>query len=63
MVVWGKGKDGKTSETDEKSNALQELPITTKNGRSISTVDDGLDGPAKIVNIPASKSPFSTQGT
>ncbi|XVE55358.1 hypothetical protein DITRI_Ditri03aG0152200 [Diplodiscus trichospermus] len=59
-VVWGKSKDAKNSETEEKSNALQELPITN-NARSIS-VDDGIDGPAKIVNISASKSPFSTQG-
>ncbi|XWS15114.1 hypothetical protein CRYUN_Cryun35bG0066300 [Craigia yunnanensis] len=60
-VVWGKSKDGKYSETDEKSNVLQELPITN-NARSISD-DDGIVGPAKIVNIPASKTPFSTQGT
>ncbi|XWS21612.1 hypothetical protein CRYUN_Cryun30bG0069200 [Craigia yunnanensis] len=60
-VVWGKSKDGKNSETDEKTNALQELPIKN-NARSIN-IDDGIDGPAKIVNIPASKSPFSTQGT
>ncbi|XVF36890.1 hypothetical protein REPUB_Repub19eG0097700 [Reevesia pubescens] len=60
-VVWGKSKEGKNSETDEKSNGLQELPITN-NARSIS-VDDGIDGPAQIVSVPASKSPFSTQGT
>ncbi|XVF64597.1 hypothetical protein PTKIN_Ptkin09bG0181200 [Pterospermum kingtungense] len=54
-VVWGKSKDVKNSETDEKSKAFQELPITN-NATSIS-VDD------KIVKIPASKSPFSTQGT
>ena len=60
-VVWGKSKDGKNAETDEKSNALQELPITY-NARSIS-VDNGIDEPIKIVNIPASKSPFNTQGT
>ncbi|XVE60349.1 hypothetical protein DITRI_Ditri05aG0121900 [Diplodiscus trichospermus] len=60
-VVWGKSKEGKNSEGNEKSNALQELPITN-NARSIS-VDDGIDEPAKIVTIPASKSPFSTQGT
>ncbi|XVE95455.1 hypothetical protein REPUB_Repub02eG0098900 [Reevesia pubescens] len=59
-VVWGKSKDAKYSETDEKNNALQELPITT-NARSTSV--DGIDGPTKIVNIPASKNPFSTQGT
>lgn len=59
-MVWGKSKDAKNSETDEKS-IEQELPITN-NARSI-RVDDGIDGPPKIVNIPAAKSPFSTQGT
>ncbi|GMI78403.1 Usually multiple acids move in and out Transporters 17 [Hibiscus trionum] len=53
-VVWGKSKDGKYSETDEKANALQELPITG-NARSV-TVDDGINGIAKIVTIPASNS-------
>ncbi|XVF39366.1 hypothetical protein PTKIN_Ptkin01aG0029000 [Pterospermum kingtungense] len=56
-VVWGKCKDVKTSETDEKSNGLQELPITNNNTTISSiSVDDGI-------NIPASKSPYSTQGT
>ncbi|KAK8609075.1 hypothetical protein V6N13_025382 [Hibiscus sabdariffa] len=58
-VVWGKSRDGKNSETDEKSNGLQELPVAN-DARSIS-VDDGLDGADKIVNIPDSKSPFRTQ--
>ncbi|KAE8658986.1 WAT1-related protein [Hibiscus syriacus] len=53
-VVWGKRKDVKYSKTDEKGNALQELPIT---------VDDGINGVAKIVTIPASKTQFATQGT
>ncbi|KAL4274044.1 hypothetical protein GQ457_13G021470 [Hibiscus cannabinus] len=51
-VVWGKSKDGKDSETDEKANALQDLPIT---GNAISITDDGINGIAKIVTIPASK--------
>ncbi|KAK8642846.1 hypothetical protein V6N13_012176 [Hibiscus sabdariffa] len=57
-VVWGKAKDGKPSETDEKSNGLQELPITD-NGRSIVAID----GTAKAVDIPASDNTFSTRGT
>ncbi|KAE8725045.1 WAT1-related protein [Hibiscus syriacus] len=61
MVVWGKSKDGKESETNEKSNGLQELPITG-NVRSIS-VEDEMNGIAKIVTIPASKNPFTTRGT
>ncbi|KAK8572345.1 hypothetical protein V6N13_047948 [Hibiscus sabdariffa] len=51
-VVWGKSKDGKDSETDEKANAQQELPIT---GNARSITDDGINGIAKIVTIPASK--------
>ncbi|KAK8580254.1 hypothetical protein V6N13_143371 [Hibiscus sabdariffa] len=49
-VVWGKAKDVKHSETDEKSNGLQELPITDK-ARPIV---------AKGVDIPASD---NTRGT
>ncbi|OMO62673.1 Drug/metabolite transporter [Corchorus capsularis] len=63
-VVWGKAKDGKPSDTkcDEKSSNAQELPITN-NARSIG-VDDGIDGiEAKIVDIPASKTSFTTRGT
>ncbi|KAK8624160.1 hypothetical protein V6N13_065513 [Hibiscus sabdariffa] len=60
-VVWGKSKDGKDSETDEKGNALQELPITG-NGRAI-TVEDEINGIAKIVTDPASRNPFTTRGT
>ncbi|XP_039053850.1 WAT1-related protein At4g08300-like isoform X2 [Hibiscus syriacus] len=43
-VVWGKSKDGKGPETDEK---IKELPITN-NSTSIN-VDDSSDGDAKIV--------------
>ncbi|KAK8492311.1 hypothetical protein V6N13_110024 [Hibiscus sabdariffa] len=57
-VVWGKSKDGKDLETDEKSNALQELPITDK-GRSI-TAEDEINGVAKIVTVPDSKNSTST---
>ncbi|PPD70644.1 hypothetical protein GOBAR_DD32481 [Gossypium barbadense] len=57
-VVWGKSKDVKTPELEEKSNGLQELPITD-NGRSMNVVD----GAAKAVNIPDSKNTFSTRGT
>ncbi|KAK8476603.1 hypothetical protein V6N11_057790 [Hibiscus sabdariffa] len=60
-VIWGKSKDGKDSETDEKGNALQELPITS-NARAI-TVNDGIDGTDKFVTIPASKTSFTTLGT
>ncbi|XP_016707186.2 WAT1-related protein At1g21890 [Gossypium hirsutum] len=55
-VVWGKSKDGKNTETDEKSNGLQELPLTN-NDKAIS-VDVGIRGADKIVNIPTSKNPF-----
>ncbi|KHG13292.1 Auxin-induced 5NG4 [Gossypium arboreum] len=55
-VVWGKRKDGKNTETDEKSNGLQELPVTD-NAKAIS-IDVGIDGADKIVNIPTSKNPF-----
>ncbi|KAK8552268.1 hypothetical protein V6N12_040874 [Hibiscus sabdariffa] len=57
-VVWGKAKDEKPSETDEKSNGLQELPITD-NARSIVAID----GTAKAVDVPASDNTFSTRGT
>ncbi|KAK8704322.1 hypothetical protein V6N13_047949 [Hibiscus sabdariffa] len=60
-VIWGKSKDGKDSETDEKSNALQELPITS-NARAI-TAADAIDGTDKFVTIPASKISFTTRGT
>ncbi|KAK8600826.1 hypothetical protein V6N13_059428 [Hibiscus sabdariffa] len=53
-VVWGKSKDGKGPETDEK---IKELPITN-NATSIN-----VDGAANIVTIPASNNPFSTRGT
>ncbi|TYH31997.1 hypothetical protein ES288_A01G216300v1 [Gossypium darwinii] len=55
-VVWGKSKDGKNIETDEKSNGLQELAVTN-NAKAIS-VDVGIGGADKIVNIPTSKNPF-----
>ncbi|KAH1122948.1 hypothetical protein J1N35_006108 [Gossypium stocksii] len=55
-VVWGKSKDGKNTETDEKNNGLQELPVTN-NAKAIS-VDVGIDVADKIVNIPTSKNPF-----
>ncbi|MFQ6639803.1 hypothetical protein Gotur_016810 [Gossypium turneri] len=57
-VVWGKSKDVKTPELEEKSNGLQELPITD-NGRSMNDVD----GAANAVNIPDLKNTFSTRGT
>ncbi|GMI82911.1 Usually multiple acids move in and out Transporters 17 [Hibiscus trionum] len=57
-VVWGKAKDGKQSETDEKSNGMQELPITDK-ARPIVAID----GTAKGADIPAPNNSFSTQGT
>ncbi|MBA0746032.1 hypothetical protein Gogos_008580 [Gossypium gossypioides] len=57
-VVWGKSKDVKTPELEEKSNGLQELPITD-NGRSMNVVD----GAANAVNIPDSKNTYSTRGT
>ncbi|GMI78404.1 Usually multiple acids move in and out Transporters 17 [Hibiscus trionum] len=60
-VIWGKSKDGKHSETAEKSNALQELPITS-NARAI-TIDDRINGTDNFVTIPASKIPFTTRGT
>ncbi|KAK8572347.1 hypothetical protein V6N13_047951 [Hibiscus sabdariffa] len=53
-VVWGKSKDRENSGKEEKSNALQELPIT---------VDDVSSGIAKTVAVPTSKTPFATQGT
>ncbi|MFQ6623003.1 hypothetical protein Gotur_001661 [Gossypium turneri] len=55
-VVWGKSKDGKNTETDDKSNGLQELPV--KNNAKAIGVDVGIDGSDKIVNIPTSKNPF-----
>ncbi|MBA0642807.1 hypothetical protein Goklo_027148 [Gossypium klotzschianum] len=55
-VVWGKSKDGKNTETDDKSNGLQELPV--KNNAKAISVDVGIDGSDKIVNIPTSKNPF-----
>ncbi|KAE8674545.1 WAT1-related protein [Hibiscus syriacus] len=60
-VVWGKSKDGKDTETDEK---IKELPITNSI-TSISVDDSRLssEGDAKIVTIPASKSSFGTRGT
>ncbi|KAA3476751.1 WAT1-related protein [Gossypium australe] len=60
-VVWGKSKDGKNLESDEKSKGLQELPITNK-AKSIN-VNDSIDGAARIVKVPASNSPSSTQRT
>ncbi|KAE8656324.1 WAT1-related protein [Hibiscus syriacus] len=57
-VVWGKAKDGKQSETDEKNNGLQELPITD-NGRPM----EAIDGTAKAIEIPVSSTIFSTRGT
>ncbi|KHG23400.1 Auxin-induced 5NG4 [Gossypium arboreum] len=57
-VVWGKSKDVKTPELEEKSNGLQELPITD-NGRSMNVVD----GAANTVNVPDLKNTFSTRGT
>ncbi|GMJ15179.1 Usually multiple acids move in and out Transporters 17 [Hibiscus trionum] len=44
-VVWGKSKEGKDPETDEK---IKELPISNN-------VDDSIDGAAKSVTIPASR--------
>ncbi|MBA0607825.1 hypothetical protein Godav_020088, partial [Gossypium davidsonii] len=55
-VVWGKSKDGKNTETDGKSNGMQELPLTN-NDKAIS-VDVGIGGADKIVNIPTSKNRF-----
>lgn len=62
-MVWGKSKDGENSETDEKRNGLQELPITG-NAKSITDDDDDddINVHAKIVTIPVSNTPF-TQGT
>ncbi|KAE8714345.1 WAT1-related protein [Hibiscus syriacus] len=57
-VIWGKSKDGKESETDDKSTALQELPITGK--ARATAIDDGINGISKIVTVPASKTPFTT---
>ncbi|KAG4140868.1 hypothetical protein ERO13_D06G044100v2 [Gossypium hirsutum] len=60
-VAWGKSKDGKNLESDEKSKGLQELPITN-NAKSIN-VNNSIDGAARIVRVPASNSPFSAQRT
>ncbi|GMI77179.1 Usually multiple acids move in and out Transporters 17 [Hibiscus trionum] len=49
-VVWGKSKDVKDAETDEK---IKELPIT--NSATQISFDDNIDGASKTVTIPASK--------